>query len=364
MRVLQIVANIGIKSGVSSFIMNVYRNIDREKIQFDFLVARKVNKNYEREISQLGGRIYYMPDPLSFRLFSACSFCSKFFSKYSATYSVVHLHSPTMSMMTIPFAKKARIPKIIIHSHSTQFSTNVFKRGINSILVSRIKNYGTDFWCCSPEAGNFLFGDVNSVWIPNAIDIDRFKYCQEKREEIRQRLNIKTNQKVICHNSNFSPLKNTNFLVPIIRNISAIQPHRWKFIFVGDGPQRSKLENEIKKQGLEDNCIFVGFQSDPVPYLCASDIFVLPSLAEGAPVSLLEAQACGLQCLVADTITRSVDLTGVIYLPLKHQNWVQEILKKEMLPAKDRFRANNTVSKSPYNICYQVKQIMELYEEK
>lgn len=363
MRVLQIVATIGIRSGVSSFIMNVYRNIDKTRFQFDFLVARKVKENYEEEIRQLGGKVYYMPNPLSFQVFSACSYCSQFFLMHSKDYQVVHLHSPTMAMMTALYARKAGIKKVIIHSHSTKFSTNIFKRIINSVLVSRINKCGTDFWFCSPEAGEFLFGKGCGIYIPNAINVDSFKFDEKMSQDMRLLLGIAIDQKVVCHVSNFNPLKNINFLVPVIQNIVKNEPKKWKFIFVGDGPDRSKFEQKLTNMGLQRNCVFVGFQSSPVAYLNASDIFVLPSISEGAPVSLLEAQASGLRCFVSDSVTRTVDVTGISYLPLDNRLWTQEILNTKLNKKAQRIINNNMMQKSVFNINYQIDRIMNLYEE-
>ena len=363
MRVLQIVANIGIKSGVSSFIMNVYRNIDKTRYQFDFLVAKKVNESYEEEIRQLGGNVHYMPNPLSFRLFSACSYCSHFFLSHSKDYQVVHLHSPTMAMMTACYARKAGIKKVIIHSHSTNFSTNAVKRIINSILVSKIDKCGTDFWFCSPEAGEFLFGKGTGIYIPNAIDTGSFRFDEKIRQNTRQQLGIAIDQKVVCHVSNFSPLKNIDFLVPVIQDVVKNELKTWKFIFVGDGPDRSKFEHKLTKMGLNHDCIFVGFQSSPIPYLYASDIFVLPSLSEGAPVSILEAQASGLRCIVSDSITRTVDVTGISYLPLENRVWTREILNTKLNKKSQRISNNDMMQKSVFSINYLIDQIMDLYGE-
>lgn len=363
MRVLQIVANIGIKSGVSSFIMNVYRNIDKKRFQFDFLVSRKVNESYEKEILQLGGRVYYMPDPLSLHLFSACSYCSDFFLRHSKEYPVVHLHSPTMARMTVFYAKKAGIKKVIIHSHSTNFSTNICKRIINSVLVSKVSKYGTDFWYCSPEAGEFLFGKKIGTYIPNAININSFRFDEKIYQDKRLQLGIAIDQKVVCHVSNFSPLKNINFLIPVIQNVVEKEPKNWKFIFIGDGPDRSKFEYKLAKMGLSENCVFVGFQPCPASYLHASDIFVLPSISEGAPVSLLEAQASGLRCIVSDHVTRTVNVTGVSYLPLEYGLWVQEILNTKSNEKVNRIIDNDVMQKSVFNINCLIDQIMDLYED-
>lgn len=363
MRVLHIVANIGIKSGVSSFIMNVYRNIDKKRFQFDFLVTRKVNESYEEEIRQLGGSVHYMPNPLSFRLLSACTYCSDFFLKHSKDYQVVHLHSPTMARMTAFYAKKSGVKKVIIHSHSTNFSTNIFKQIVNSVLVSKINKYGTDFWCCSPEAGEFLFGKGVGIYIPNAINVSSFRFDEKICQDMRFQLGVAVDQKVVCHVSNFSPLKNINFLVPVIQNLVKNEPKKWKFIFVGDGPERNKFEQRLKELGLSRNCIFVGFQPSPLAYLYASDIFVLPSLSEGAPVSLLEAQASGLFCVASDSITRTVDVTGISYLPLENMLWTREIMNIKLNKRAQKITNNDMMQRSVFNISHLIDQIMELYEE-
>lgn len=361
-RVLQIVSNIKVHSGVSSYLMGLYRNIDKEKLQFDFLVARKSSLSYEDEILSMGGKIFYMPDPLSWRVYKACQYSSDFFSIHSQDYRIVHLHSPTMASMTIKYAKLYGIPRIIIHSHSTQFSTNLLKNFLDLILVSNIEKYGTDFWCCSPEAGEFLFGKSQKVLLtPNVIEVEKFKFQRELYDKVRRSLMITDKQKLVCHVSNFSSLKNLTFLIPVIQSVTDAEPNKWKFLFIGDGKEKTRLQTLLQSKNLIQHCIFLGFQSQPRTFLAASDFFVLPSLREGFSIALLEAQACGLKCVASNTIPRFVDVTGVSFIPLDPTAWAKELLNTLPNNADERLQHNSDVSLSIFNAQSQACRQMHRY---
>ena len=344
--------------------MNVYRNIDRQNVQFDFLVASTYPDSYEQEITDLGGKVYYMPNPLSVKILAACRYCSNFFRNHQDEYDAVHLHCPTMAHMTIRFAHKENVKKIIIHAHSTQFSTNVFKRFINHFLIKKIECYATDFWCCSPEAGSFLFGNIDAQFIPNAIDIERYRFSTSIREVCRKNLGISENTNVICHVSNFSPLKNIFFLIPIIATLTSKDSRHWKFLFVGEGGELSRFQKEIEKLNLARHCIFCGLQTDITPYLSASDFFVMPSINEGFSIALLEAQTNGLICLASDSIPRCVDVTGTNFLPLNNKLWLSKILSSSINKVDYRISCCNLVGTTQYYIKNQVKEIEKLYCKK
>ncbi len=159
MRVLQIVDNISCDSGVSTFLMNVYRNIDRKLIQFDFLVASPREKSFESEIESLGGRVYYFGNPYSIKsLFSANKCAKSFIKKNIKKYSAFHLHTSTMSLFTLKYVKLYGGQNRIVHSHSSMTSDNAIKALINRFLNLFAPIYGNSFVGCSTEAADFLFG--------------------------------------------------------------------------------------------------------------------------------------------------------------------------------------------------------------
>ena len=331
MKILQILDNLSVDSGVSSVVMNFYRNINSEKIQFDFLVCRENENNkktYYDEIVSMGGKVFYCGNPLSVQTFiSSVRRIKLFFKKYSTEYQAVHLHVPTIAYFTLRYAKKFGIRSRIIHSHSSMTSPIKYKAFINYFLMKG-KKYANTYWACSAEAAEFLFGKKaikNVEIIRNTVDSEKFSFDNEKREAVRKDYKLPAN-KVIMHISNFSPIKNLDFLLPIIEeNIK--QNDNIRFMFVGDGPTKNKIEEKLKQSGLADYFIFTGRQRDVHKYLCAADLLLLPSLKEGLPVVVLEAQACGLTCLVSNTVTKECDVGNVVFFPLDENIWGDYIVK-------------------------------------
>jgi glycosyltransferase involved in cell wall biosynthesis len=362
-KVLQVVPNLSRKSGVSSFLMNLYRNIDRDEIQFDFLVTRRTEFSYQDEIESLGGSVFYSPNPLSPSLFRAVRYFRKFFLNNSDNYSVVHIHSPNLIAFVAPLARQAKVKTIIAHSHSSKFSENKIKHLINKLLAILGRQYVTDKWSCSPEAGKFLFGENSSyVLVNNAIDPSPFRFNVEIRDSVRKELQIE-NKKVICHVSNFNRLKNTLFLIDVIKQINQ-SSEDYIFLFVGDGEDKAKLIKKLSTQNLLNKCVFVGFQKNIARYLNASDALLLPSKHEGAPVILIEAQSNGLNCIVSDSVTRNIDVGLCCFLPLIASTWAKKILS---LDAESQIRRSNffwKISDSSYNIKNQIAYVSNLYKQK
>lgn len=366
-RILHIMDHVAINSGVSTVVLNIYRNMDRNKIQFDFLLSRYREYSYEKEILQYGGKIVYIGNPLSITsLINSCKNSKEFFEKNSINYVAVHLHSPTIAEMTIRYAKKYKIKNIIVHSHSSMFSDNPFKRVMNRILVSRLDSFATHFWYCSDKSGEFLFGKnylnkKNSQWIRNGIETKDNYFDKDIRKEIRNKYNI-DNCKIACHVSNFSPIKNVEFLIGIIEQVVR-RDRTWRFLFVGEGKYKKRIEEKISIAGLSEYCLFFGFSNQVNKFLNGADILLLPSIKEGLPVVVIEAQACGLPCVLTDTITKQVDIGGVRYLSMEQKRWANFLLKFVRVKELERVRASSDFLESPFNIHKEAKRIEELYLE-
>lgn len=367
-RVLHIIDNINIDAGVSSVVMNIYRFIDRNLIQFDFLVSHIGNergKTYAMEIDKLGGHIYYFGAPLSFPgILTAPNAAKKFFKNNYKSYDVVHLHTPTIAEFTIKYARRYGIKYIITHSHSTITSLNPIKSAINSYLITRIKKYSSDYWACSTEAAKFMFGglninNINVNILKNAIGFEQFAFNAVSRKLIRQELGL-LNKIVLIHVSNFSPIKNLEFIVPIIKEISRLTSN-YHFIFVGNGPTKKNIEGLVELNKLSNFCLFIGQTDDVKSYLQAADAFFLPSLSEGFGVSAVEAQASGLKCLLSETITREVNAGLVDFLPLNTETWVKYILDIEIIKDEERTRLSHLLSQSDFNMKNEIEKIQSLY---
>ena len=364
-RFLQIVDNIKISSGVSSIIMNIYRNIDRNKVQFDFLVSNREDMSYENEIKSLGGQIFYSYNPLSVRTIIKSNKRNKeFFKENSNKYAIVHLHSATIGLFTLKYAKKYEIKNRIIHSHSSMTSPNKIKSYINTYLMYFSKKYANKYFSCSTEAANFLYGKNfcknHAVdLICNAVDVDKFNVNIDKRNKMKNEFKLQSN-KIIMHVSNYSKIKNVNFLLPIIKK-TVLNDNSIKYVFIGDGPELGNFKNNINILGLDRNVFFIGRVRNVQDYLQMADLFLLPSLKEGLPVSLIEAQACGVKCITNETVTREANVGGVTYLPLDEEKWIMEILNASALDIDYRKHLSSKLKESNFNLKKEVNHIQNLY---
>jgi len=366
-RILQIMDNVAVASGVSSLVMNLYKNIDRSKIQFDFLVCCKTDVSYEKQIVEMGGRIFYVGNPLSIKSLVSSVLNIRTFFKFNAScYNIVHLHSPTIAFFVLRYAKKCGVKNRIVHSHSTMMSESRIKTVINTFLISQIKKYANIFWGCSTEACEFLYG---KEWIKhneytiinNAIDCKTFSFDLEKRLQLRKEFNC-LEKNVFCHVSNFSPIKNLLFLTESIQQIIK-QNKRAFFLFVGAGPSFDDVKKKVFDYGLEKNVFFVGKTDRVNDYLCASDGLLLPSLKEGLPVTVVEAQSCGLPCFISDTITREVDVCNVHYLPLENRVWQEALINFDPLDESVRLLNSLEFRKSKFSINAEAKRVEKMYLE-
>ena len=364
-KVLFIVDNLNKIAGVSTIVYGLYKHLDKKNFQADFLVSKKATNSYENNIKALGGKVYYSGNPLSVKeLIKVLNYNSDFFKKNASEYDIVYLHSPTIAEMTIRYAKKYGVKNIIIHSHSSMFSSNFLKMFINYILVFRIKKLANHFWYCSREAAEFLYGkDFKNLpdvqWIKNAIDCNKFTYNPLDADNFKEKLGM-SKVKIALHVSNFSKIKNTYFLVDVIKEVINKDPD-WRFICAGDGPEKTKTEEAIKENGLSDYCLFTGFTDDVKSFMNVADLLLLPSIKEGLPVVTIEAQALGLTCFVTDTITRDADIGAIEYLQLNKTIWVDKILAFKPKDSEAREVLSEKVKNSGFNIINEAQKVEKLF---
>lgn len=367
-QVLHIIDNINIDSGVSSVVMNLYRHIDRELIQFDFLVCRRGIERgvtYDEEIHSLGGDVFYFGSPLSIRgLVKSTYNVKKYFKHNANNYNIVHLHSPTIAEFTLKYAKHYGINTIIVHSHSSMTSQNRLKAFVNTFLISRIKKYANYRWACSNEAAEFLYGknfcsSNEIVLLKNAIDPDIFQFDANQRKILRTKLNL-NNKRVFVHISNFSSIKNIMFLIPVIRKTTA-HDSNIRYLFVGNGPTKNIFQQGLKQNKLNKYCLFTGVTEEVHKYLSASDAMVLPSIKEGLPVTTIEAQANGLKCFISNTITHECDVGNVDFIELSADKWIEKI--NSFVPSTNEVREQHSQEfrNSLFNIAKEANHLKELY---
>lgn len=363
-RVLQVIGSLN-NGGSQSMIMQLYRNLDRSKIQFDFVIFKKDELFYKDEIEKLGGKIYTLPE---YKIYNHFKYKKawKDFLKQHPEYKIIHSHVRSTASIYFKIAKKMGLTTIA-HSHSTS-SGKGLKAIVKTILQYNLRNVADYCMGCSKTANIWLYGEKvansNKAYVfKNSIDIDKFLFNNEIRNKIKNEYKIKDDEIVIGHVGRFFTVKNHEFLIDIYSEILK-KKEKSKLLLVGDGELRKKIEEKVKLLGIENHVIFTGNQKNVYEIMQAMDIFIMPSIYEGFPVTLVEAQATGLRCLITDNITNEVCITNLVEKEaLKNSEaiWAEHAIKMLKENAK-RCEYNQIVKKSGYDIKENTKILEEIYE--
>lgn len=357
-RILQCVNDMH-RAGLETMLMNYYRNIDRTKIQFDFLTHRPYRSDYDDEIEKMGGKVYYAPR-LYPQNYPAYFKWMKNFFKEHPEYKVVHSHIDTMSYLPLLAAKKAGVPIRIAHSHNTSLDRD-FKYLLKQYFRLKINSVCTYRLACGEDAGKFLFGDRSFKVIPNAIDAEKFYFNEELRNKKRKELGINS-EFVVGHVGRLSYQKNHKFLIDIFKELLRKEPESL-LLLVGVGEKEQEIRNQVENLGIDDKVRFLGNRSDVNELYQAMDVFVMPSFFEGIPVVGVEAQFAGLPCIFSDKVPREVRFTdNCAFLPLSKSPdiWVNDILKDYN---NCRLKQFHNFKDSVYNIEYSHTLLENVYLE-
>lgn len=365
-RILHIIGSLNM-GGIQTFLMSIYRNIDREKIQFDFLVGSKEPGDFNEEIKKLGGRIYSITPRKEGIKKNHMSLCN-FFKEHNE-YKIVHQHVSSLSNITpLKIAKKYGVPIRIVHSHNIREGGRAIHKFIHKWNQLFIKSYATDFFACSDLAAKWLFPKnqykkKEYVVIPNAIDVNKFVYNQMIRDEYRKLFNL-DNKFVVGHVGRFHPQKNHGFVIDVFLKIFQMNPQSM-LVLVGEGDLRVEFEEKVKKLGLVDSVLFLGTRSDVSNLFQAMDSFLFPSLYEGLGIVLVEAQAAGLHCVTSkNVVPEDVNVSDLVdFLPLTSSPdvWANTVLKHK---DEIRYDREKGVKNAGYDIFQVTKEMQERYEEK
>lgn len=308
-QVLQVVTHMN-RGGLETMLMNYYRSIDREQVQFDFLTHRPYDGDYGEEIKQLGGKIYHLPilNPFSG---SYKRELRRFFETHPE-YRIVHVHQDCLSGVILKIAKECGIEARIAHSHNANQDRNL-KYFIKRYYMRMIPTYATKLFACSAEAGNWMFQEADFQILNNAIHAKNYIYSPNIREKSREEFEIDQKDLVIGHVGRFSPQKNHPFLIDVFAQIQQMEPLA-KLLLVGNDcdENATKVKEKVENLGLKDSVIFTGLRNDVANLMQAMDVFVFPSIYEGLPVTMVEAQASGLPCLISDKVPIECKLTDLV----------------------------------------------------
>ena len=308
-RVLHVVTHMN-RGGLETMIMNYYRNVDRNEVQFDFLTHRPYDGDYGDEIKELGGKIYHLPvlNPFSTRY----KHTLRHFFETHPEYKIVHVHQDCLSGVILKVAKECGINARIAHSHTANQDRN-FKYIIKRYYMKMISKYATKLFACSEEAGLWMFGGADFEILNNAIDVKKYIYSPQIRKKIRDELGIGEQEWVIGHVGRFSPPKNHSFLIDVFFEIRKLNSDA-KLLLVGDDCDENaeKIKEKVNHLKLNDSVIFTGLRNDVPNLLQGMDIFVFPSNYEGFGIVVLEAQVSGLSCLISDKVPADCKVTGTV----------------------------------------------------
>ena len=351
-----------IGGGVEAVTINYYRNIDKNKVQLDFICDEdSTNIPYE-EIERMGGKVIIIPSySKPFKYHKALKRVLK-----EGNYKIIHSNINTLSVFSLFAAKCAGVPVRIAHSHSTTNKKEKKKNLMKQILRPFSKVFATDYMCCSELAGRWLFGnkeyDKGNVYLlNNAIDLDKFKYNESLRKKKRKELGIKDDALVIGHIGRFVAQKNHDYLIDIFNEIHK-KNNNSILLLAGQGPLMEDIKNKVKELNLDDNVKFLGQRNDANELYQAFDVFLLPSLYEGLPVVGVEAQAAGLLCYLSDDMTKEtkvLDITKFMSLNNMPKEWADNIL--DDVKKYKRIDTSKEMTAKNFNIKEEAKKLEEYY---
>lgn len=358
-RVLQVFASLD-RGGAEQVVMNWYRTINRDRIQFDFTVNSRTREYaHESEIRALGGRVFRIPKPKPWTLPRYWRTWRELLARHPE-WDVIHVHHSYAGFLFIPLIKRMG-RTTIVHSHNAGRDPG-FKSLIKVQSRRPLRHLADQTIACSKAASKWMFGDTGGEVILNGIDLAAYRFDLAQRARARQELDIK-DQLVIGHVGRFNTQKNHGFLIAIFREVVNIAPDA-VLLLVGDGNLRPTIEERVSQLGLSGNVRFLGVRSDINRLLNAMDVFLFPSLYEGLGVVLVEAQANGLPCVVSDTVPQEVKINpDVQFLPLSApaSEWAKAVTAAEV-PLNERVARVSLLEDGPFDANVGSKRLVEIYE--
>lgn len=365
-RILHVLGGVGL-GGAESRIMDLYRSMDRDRVQFDFLVHSDRGKErepefYDEEIQRLGGRVYVLP---RFRVYNYPAYLRavKVFLKEHHDFAVVQGHMTSTASIYLPEAKKAGIPVTAAHARSAGVDRGV-KGAVTKWLRRPLLRRADYCFACSTEAGRAVFGpgwerSGKAFVIPNAVMAAKYRYDEGIRKEIRENLKVE-NRYVLGHVGRFHYAKNHEFLLEIFAAVKKRMDHA-ALMLLGEGSGMQAAKEKAAELGIAKDVLFLGNRADAERYYQAMDYFIFPSRFEGLPGTVVEAQAAGLRCLISDRITKEVcfsELARRESIDVPPDVWADYIVRHAEYERKDMRQA---VKSAGFDVREQAARMERFY---
>ncbi len=349
------------RGGAETMVMNYYRHIDRTKVQFDFLVHREQRGAYDDEIEALGGRIYRMC-PVYPQNFARYKRDLRGFFQAHPEYKIIHSHMSELGYFAFREAEQQGVPVRICHAHNAPHGFDA-KMIVRTYLKKRMMPYLTHLLMCGEESGKWLYGEKNKsrfIMLNNAINAASYTYDLSKRVELRRQLGL-ADELVIGHVGRFNPQKNHPFLLDIFAALLKKEPNA-VLLLVGGGEGMPKMQEKVQELGIAEHVHFLGVRSDVANLMQVMDVFVFPSLYEGLPVTMVEAQAAGLPCIISDKVPPECILTeglvDIMPLSASPEVWAEKVLSKRAIPRTDR---RDEIAAHGFDITTEAVKLQEFY---
>ncbi|MBR1606125.1 MAG: glycosyltransferase family 1 protein [Clostridia bacterium] len=362
LRVLHSVSNMA-RAGIETMLMNYYRQLDREQLQFDFLANKPIPGEYDDEIRAMGGRVFVSPglSPLRFPQYKR--FMAELLHQ-NPEIRIVHAHNEAMGYYALKSAKDAGIRVRIAHAHNTQIIKD-YTYPLTIVCKQLRPGAATDYWSCGRDAGIYYYGqkrwNASGFILHNAIDLDRFRFQPEIRDSLRQRHGLE-DCFVMGHVGRFNLQKNHTRLLDIFAAVAKAAPEA-RLALIGVGELEQATREKAQALGIADKVLFLGQMANVNEWYQAMDCFVLPSLFEGLPVVGVEAQAAGLPCFFSSKVTDEILLSPAARrIPLEEGDdaWAQAILSVRQ-SAPDRAQGEAIVRQAGYDIHTEGQKLQALY---
>lgn len=342
--------------------MNYYRQIDRTKIQFDFMVHREERGAYDDEIEAMGGKIFRMSPIRPWTAFTYKKQISQFY-KTHREYKIIHSHMSELGYYDFLEAEKNDVPIRIAHAHNRPHGINL-KSPMRWYYKTKMLSHITHMFMCGEESGEWLFGKKNRdkcIMLNNAIDSERYAFNPVKREAMRNTLGV-SQELVIGHVGRFEAQKNHKFLLKVFCEILKREPNAALLLIGNDtGPISQEIHSIVTILGIEDKVKFLGVRSDVADLMQAMDVFLFPSLFEGLSLASIEAQAAGLPMLISDKVPIECKKTDLVYvMPLSSSaiSWADKLIEISQLPRKDTCQE---IIKAGFDVKENAKLLQNFY---